>query len=309
MYVMSYSLKDLTYFDSDDLMDLIIDIRLTYRNHGKLEEARGFYRNLLSYFYGVALIDGRVSNRDITVLEYESGYVEFMEGNFQEAAYFFRKSSHNAGIDSDEIGFEIGRVHFVFNSFLSGNLAIETAREETINCLERFSYLYNKTQDPRAKGEAFNTANRVFEYSIVMGDAKDANERLNYMISSDYISEEIGLDHPQRSSRMKIKLSLEGRLNYVEKKYKIALECFAAFLDHDFGTWGKRDLTINTAAIPVIGLAREYLFAGRSFLALGNQKSATEIFERGLQLEPRNANKWYQDDIRKELECIIRMKL
>jgi tetratricopeptide (TPR) repeat protein len=49
------------------------------------------------------------------------------------------------------------------------------------------------------------------------------------------------------------------------------------------------------------GLARDYLYLGKTLKALKRQEDANTVFNMALSLSPRNNNGYYQDQIRDEL--------
>lgn len=290
------SIEELRTLNADYLRRYVSTIRPRYREKDLLEDATRENEKVIQYFYEILDTDMGITAQDLSKLEYEQGYIEFLKGNYERSVDYFEKSAENALKAEDLAGAEVGKFRVAHTRVFAQNIDLQDAYTAYMTHLENLLALYQKTASPLAKSFIMNIRGRLLELAVDMGNVEEAELRYSQFLEDDR-AKELEPGSQNRDNHMRLKLSYEGSVLFLKQDYETALKQYALFLDVDLSEWGEQDVGVVESQRNSQENARDYLYAGQCLLALDMKEKAKEVFDQGMSLDPIKANHFYQSRI------------
>ncbi len=214
-------------------------------------------------------------------VEYELGYLNFLGGDFEEAAEWFHLSvEHTKAEDAVRAAISRcleGRAIFLANR--DHHKEFEAILRETSEIFEQFAAV-----NPNARRwRVFNNAAHLFEIAYHRRDQELGRECLEEMEKDDWALQ---------YENTEIMLTYRARQAYLEGDADLAASYFDEF-------WLSESSYARESAEAV---ARHFLDHGRALVVAGREAEALKVWRKGLECEPHNGNRVWQQEIEREWE-------
>ncbi|MCR9261211.1 MAG: hypothetical protein NXH95_15925 [Pseudomonadaceae bacterium] len=297
--------SDLYKLSIEDLKDYAGTIRSRYRDDGFLDDASRENLKLLTLYH--EKLDDEITHRDIDMLEYEQGFVEFMSGNFDASTKHFQRSAKHAQLGANSVGVEVANFRCTHNAVFSRELDFEKAKSLMTEHLAKMEHLSKEfPENGLAKSFVYNIKGRLFETSIELGDYEDALRRYSQVREDETTQAGLNAKDKHKVAAVENKLgSMQACLSMVSGQHSKALGQFAEFLEVEvLEAWGPTDKFRASLVHKTQESARDFLFAGSCLLELAKKEAAVQVFSAGLDLETQRTNLFYQHRIREQLEVL-----
>jgi len=230
-------------------------------------------------------------SKELSIIEYELGYIEFLANNFAAAEDHYTESIRRAETAGDEIGALISAQTRTHARFRGGLVSPETAKQEIASNLASLRQV--SEGQSRAENWVWNALAQLFEFELELGNVVQARRLL----------EEDVLRHPAF-----VRSETDPRYQILFNKYHAQLFLAEGDPRKALGYWGKflelGDYTTEEAkelaetASSEQELSKQYYDAGRALIAIGNSKSACQVWRRGLAESDEVGNRRFKDQIR-----------
>lgn len=298
-----FSIEELKNKPANFLKAHVENVSMNYRRKNQFDIAfRENEKCLIVFKEKLAAGDTGLTYADLSKLEYEQGYIEFLLGHYESSVKLFGDSAISSEKADDPVGVEIGKFRMTHTKVFANTTHLEDARKEMILSFNRLSELLEEGYNASRCGNwMFNIEGRLFDLAIELHNVEDAEEYFSRFLEHPSTQDNLASDAPNSRTLLN-KFSREGRLNYIRGAYDEALGNFAAFLEVDLSQWGAKDDRITVDLEDVQEVSRDYLYAGRCLRQKGLEAQAERAFEGGLAQNPHNANHYFQDKIREEIK-------
>lgn len=298
---LNLELKTIKNFNDKLLLKYDLAVEMKLRREGQIQEALQEYLKMYPVFLErIEKPESTISYKRLSKIEFEMGYIEFLLCHFDDAVKYFNKSSETALKDNDTVGSEIGNFRVIHTQYVGGMLEAPEARERMLKSNDsfytmasRFNKNGNESEATRCRNWVFNIEGRLFGIAINESNVEDA-ERYYKSFMSEQSTQNLLSSDPVDPGRMILKLSKNGRLSYIKNNFQESLSFFSQYLNASLSEFGAANIELVDHASGIQEITRDYLFAGKALLALGNKEKAKEVFEAGMKLNPDDGNRTFQ---------------
>ncbi|PTN12490.1 hypothetical protein [Nitrosomonas aestuarii] len=296
-----FSIEQLRKLKTSLLRSYAGQIRDRYRRKGKLKEAAERYEKVLSVYLESLRNNTGITYADVSEIQYELGTIKFLRCETQSAVALFEESAKNADLNNDPVRAEIGKFRAMHAKLFAQEISYEQAYDEMIESLDRLASLNNQGNETHlCEGWIHNIQSHIFDLAIDMKNIKEAKLRNDQFLESPPYIVNLNQNPPNRFLLIATH-SKRVRILFIEGKFDEALKQFAIYLDVDLSEWGERDTQNIPTSKDIQDIARDYLYAGICLKKKGLDDKAQEVFKAGLELDPYNANCYFQKRIRAEM--------
>ena len=232
--------------------------------------------------------------KELSVIEYEIGYLEYMLGNTDESAKVLFDGARHAEEAGDPVG-KLINSFCAYNSLYQGRkLSIHEAgnvfEQHRVKMIEQEAL---KPREQRVIGWLLNIAYRLFEIAC-----EEGNERKAQKFAEEVQRNELVQRNKNDVNFRLTQKNVAARLATVKSDWEDALRNWASFLDIDLPGLEKyieQDLVEFHRISPEQTLC--YREAGTALRQLGHVDIACRIWQRGLECPGDAGNKFYKTDI------------
>lgn len=219
-------------------------------------------------------------------VEYDVGYVNYLQGNFQEAVENFDKSALHASEANDTVGKFISTIVGYRVRYYGKIGSLSEFKEVLMNA---HSYFREYSTGPKKNQHAIrwitNVNAHLFEVAFEENNKYIAREQLEKLEDDPWVK--------AYASPFFLK-PYYARLALMEGKYTKAINDFNLFL---------QSLEIKDISEAMMeSLSRDYLDLGKALAYSGDIEKAIEIWQDGLKTPDNNANIVWKERITKLLE-------
>ncbi|MGX6443610.1 NACHT domain-containing protein [Neobacillus sp. K501] len=238
------------------------------RRNGKLSESKVFLEKALAVF-------GKIGNlMEIEKLEYDLAYVQYLQGNTEDAYFHFEKSKQHAIENQHEVGYWISNcIQAHTRTFCSKN---KMTNQQFIEILaEALPYFvkHSRNGNENAKRWIKNIYQHSFLAAYEIRDRSLAEECYEKMRNNEWIQkfDEGNLD------------KYKARLFILRNEKEKALQVFSGYLDE--GILDKESM------------AREYLEYSRLLKEAGQHEKSIKMAANGLACPVNFGNSFFQEGL------------
>lgn len=235
----------------------------------------------------------------LSKVEFEIGYIDFLICEFDEAIQAFEKSAQSSLKANDHAREEIANFRVIHTQYVAGVLLAKQAHELMVASRDRFYALSKQYRDKGNDTEASRCDNWVYNVQGRLFDvvSNDGNIELSEKYYTSFLNDSSTIDllsqDPPEITRMIEKLSKEGRVAYVKENYQEALESFSQYLQSEplleYGQ-PEKDYAEYAHTSSLQELSRDYLFAGKSLIALDKSDASRQVLADGKKIDSKNGN-------------------
>ncbi|GAM12039.1 hypothetical protein [Mesobacillus selenatarsenatis] len=242
------------------------------RRQGKLQESLGHLQTCISIF------SKDNNDKELQRVEYDFGYINYLQGNADEAYSHFEKSKQHAKAVNDEVGFWMSYCVQMHTAQFGSTTKVST--EEFINVLHQALPIFER-HGRKGHENAKRWVKNVYAHLI----------KAAFDIKDRALAEEFQtrlLNHPwTKKYRGGLMPEYQARCSVLNGNDQEALQHFHSYL--------------NSGNIQGEAIAKEYLEYARLLLKNEQQSEAVKFAQIGLSCPNDFGNSYYIN----ELECLI----
>ncbi len=295
------TLSELRELSIQGLKNYEFKVLNTYRKRLLFDEAVEANHNIYEVYKERVTQDNELSYQDVSRIEYEIAFIYLLIEKVEQSIEFFNLSLETAQKAGDQKGYLIAKHCLSWMKYYTDFQPIEESISQTQRHRGEFSNLMNTTDDSAIRstceGWIYNTDSYLLELAIESHDIELAEHSFPRVIQ--YLN-----DHDMRETGTHRTIVSNGMLHLVKKEYEQSIKQLAKVVDVDLSEWADRDKELIDYIARTLEFtpSRDYLYAGRALLGLGESNLALSVFHRGMEFSRTSCNYFFLNKIEKEIE-------
>lgn len=275
-------------------------IKPNYRRKLQFKAALREYNKIWQPFYNFYK-GGKYTDREMSIVCYELAFTNFELGHFEKAVEFFTKSLEVDTAAGDEVG-KVLNIYMLTHVKCFGNLTpLTDSYQSMLACLQKFHNLVAKQVDvSRASYWLYDIQHHMLTIAVELQDLEEAELRFNNVYSKEKLEDVLQSDGANTFDLRAYRSNL-ARVEFLRGNYENAMRLFATFLDCGLEEYGTLDNALVDTNLLIEESSKDYLYAGRSLIKLGDIDFGLSLFDIGLAEPEDNANHFFHRLIRQEI--------
>lgn len=262
-----------------------------YRRKGNLTKSKKILQNCLQRLENDNIPD-ELQFEEFSRVEYEIGYIYFLEGNAKTAIKRFESSIEYAQKSNNLIGEWITQCVKMRCAFLH-NIVTGEEFKKTLNKAEIF-FSKNIETTPVASRWLMNIKTHFFEI-IFFENQHIGNNKIDDALGQvDFLKNDQWLKMFSRQNNIKV---FEARVHIMKKDWSNAIKCFKSYLPQTKQELFKKSET-EAGNMAYEGIAQYYLDYGKSLYKINQLENAKNIWDIGLACPENFGNTIWHTKIR-----------